>query len=230
MQGPNLKSETFTANGTWTRPDGVELVNIIAVAGGGGGVGASGTDVTFGASSGAGGGEVMVATGLICFDDLVITIGAGGSTAPTAGSATTVKFSSSNVHLLYPQGGEAGGAVAAHVTPARGETPEPYDAYTSAGVVQSYGTANAVASGEVNNMIKWVRNDFTSGFFGLGGRGGNGGETAYDGGGSGAPAGGAATAATANTGGGGGSGNSTLGVGSVGGAGGSGVVIIQWFE
>ena len=74
MQGPNLKSETFTANGTWTRPDGVDYVNIVVVAGGGGGASAGLTH----AGGGGGAGGILQSTVNVT-GDITVTVGEGGA-------------------------------------------------------------------------------------------------------------------------------------------------------
>ena len=83
-----VSRQSFTANGTWTKPSGVKYVIIIATGGGGGGGGADSTAA--GAETAAGGGSAG-ATGILVLDvtsiaSAAVVIGTGGSAGDAAGS------------------------------------------------------------------------------------------------------------------------------------------------
>ncbi len=73
-------SQIFTGNGTWTKPDGVRLVQVVCVGAGGGGGGAN----TIIGGGGGGGGAVI--TKIFDADDLEATVDITVGTAGTAGS------------------------------------------------------------------------------------------------------------------------------------------------
>ena len=82
-------SQTFTGNGTWTKPAGVTKVSILAVGGGGSGsAGVSGF-----AGGGGGGGSIVWAPDYPVSGNLSVTIGGGGAGTwgiGNAGGTTTV--------------------------------------------------------------------------------------------------------------------------------------------
>ena len=83
--------EVFTSNGTWTKPSGATIVEVVCVGGGGGGAtGATAVDANNPGGSGGGGGartiRVFRASDLTA--TVAVTIGNGGA-ANTAGQNTT---------------------------------------------------------------------------------------------------------------------------------------------
>ncbi len=81
-----IKSETFTANGTWTAPNGVTQALIVGCGGGGGGR-ATGSSTP---AAGGNGGEVgSVLATVVPGTGYAVSLGAGGASDST-GSNTTV--------------------------------------------------------------------------------------------------------------------------------------------
>lgn len=94
--------ETFTSDGTWTRPTGVQYISAIVggAGGGGGGGGLKIGDVGFGSGGGGGGGGAWVfARDFYVGDQTSITIGIGaagaGGSGRTAGTAVNQTLSGS---------------------------------------------------------------------------------------------------------------------------------------
>ena len=84
--GGGLRSiQTFTSNGTWTKPSGVNLIKVY-VTGGGGGGGAGGGTADFGAGGGAGGTAIEIID-VTSVSSVSVTVGAGGSNG--GGQTTT---------------------------------------------------------------------------------------------------------------------------------------------
>lgn len=121
--GAVVDLQTFTGDGTWTKPASVTSVYVIVAAGGGGGGGGRGMAAanTRGAGSGGGGGARTV--GFFSAADLAatvaVTVGAGGTggAGGTNGSGTAGGAggtSSFGTHLVcYGGGGGAGGSTVA---------------------------------------------------------------------------------------------------------------------
>ena len=87
IAGITMTVQTFTANGTWTRPANLLWVSVELVGGGGGSGGVAATSSTQNGASGAGGGggyvrKLIPAASLAA--SVAVTVGAGG----TAGAAT----------------------------------------------------------------------------------------------------------------------------------------------
>lgn len=109
---PARDVQTFDAGGTWTKPDGVTLVEIICIGpGGGGGGGASAASTTLSGGSGGGGGCLSKAT--VRASDLspteTVTVGTAG-TGGTAGNPGTDGTSSTFGSKLKAGGGGGGPA------------------------------------------------------------------------------------------------------------------------
>lgn len=87
----------FTASGTWTRPSGVSIVDVLLVGGGGGGgpTAASNRDSATTAHAvvggGGAGGQVVAAQSIYVgsYSSLAVTVGAGGSGGSVSGSGTS---------------------------------------------------------------------------------------------------------------------------------------------
>lgn len=76
--------ETFTANGTWTRPAGVNNVLVRVIAAGGGGGGGGGFPASGGESGGAGGsggaaGQIVLAPANVTAASYTVSVGTGGT-------------------------------------------------------------------------------------------------------------------------------------------------------
>lgn len=126
--------ETFTANGTWTRPAGVNNVLVRVIAAGGGGGGGGGFPASGGDSGGAGGsggaaGQIVLAPANVTAASYTITVGAlgtGGAAGPqlvngspgVAGGNSSFVGSDASITALGGSGGSGGqcGQVAASST------------------------------------------------------------------------------------------------------------------
>lgn len=183
--------EIITTSGTWTFPEGVSEVFIIAVGGGGGGGKASGTTgnstsgipnilLARGSGGGAGGIQAGLFIGLPEKTRINISIGEGGDFAK-AGTQTTVirndngifpyiTSGSSSAIQLIASGGVAGGNASTGTTIAQGGSPSTNSASNGGGggaihLGAGVGTSDA-------NIRVWGGNGGTS-TYGAGGGGGS---------------------------------------------------------
>ena len=118
--GGGVQVDVFTANGTWNKPAGAQLVRAICVGGGGGG--GSGGHFPAGPNAGAGGGgsggggalRDWTMDAVTVPSSVAITVGAGGTGGARAntlvGNPGTAGGASSFGSLLIAYGGGAGGA------------------------------------------------------------------------------------------------------------------------
>lgn len=108
--------QTFTANGTWTKPGGAKSVLVTVIGGGGGGGGPDHTAVVTGGSGGGGGAnvsQVFLASNLA--STVTVTVGTGGA-GGSLGAGGVGGNSSFGSHLIAYGGGagsrdNTGGAV-----------------------------------------------------------------------------------------------------------------------
>lgn len=123
-RGGKWKSQVFTASGTWLRPSGVDVVELVVVgAGAGGGFGSAST------YRAGGGGEIVTGRHVVS-GDVSVVIGAGGPGAATVNTHGTNGGNSSFGSVVARGGfgnGIAGGATATHGRPETGK----YDAFVS---------------------------------------------------------------------------------------------------
>lgn len=106
--GKVRKTQVFTSSGTWPKPDGVDSVRVILVAGGAGGGSVDANTVN--RCGGGGGGGQVIERDLAVTDDITVTIGAGGA----GGTSGTVGSNGGNSTLtvgasLTAYGGTGGG-------------------------------------------------------------------------------------------------------------------------
>jgi len=116
------RTQIFTENGAWKKPEGCVMVMIIACGAGGGGGGGSIVTSNFRGSSGGGSGAItkVLVPAMFLPDDLIITVGKGGpggvtASQGTAGGNTAVHISSSTISpltasnlIVFAAGGSAG--------------------------------------------------------------------------------------------------------------------------
>ena len=107
-----MKVQTFTSSGTWTRPEGVDAVEIFLVGGGGGGGGCSSGSYSYAVAGGGGGGRVIDGkivdvTGTAVGSGIAVTIGTGG--AGGAAGASGGDGSASSFGSITAVGGGGGG-------------------------------------------------------------------------------------------------------------------------
>lgn len=227
---PKLRSQTFTASGTWSIASANQVLGgYVFLHGCGGGGGGGGSNGNWPGGGGAGSRAVFMPFQLGGDNEIVITIGAGGggsaggsaNRGTSGGTSTAVSFSRS-VSFLGGLGGVAGltgggGAVDG------GESDSNGGLYYQKGGDGNGGATNGSAG--VRSPAGTAGTGGTlSGGLGGGGGGGGGGFGNGANGGNGNVAGGTAAANTG--GGGGGAGGNSL----AGGTGGSGRVIVFWFD
>ena len=109
LPNTSYKTQVFYSSGTWVKPRGISIIEIVAIgAGGGGGGGLSKTSTLVGAGGGGGGSGAiskLIIPAIFVTDSLVVRVGVGGSggaggngTAGNAG-ATGVVGGQSSVDL-----------------------------------------------------------------------------------------------------------------------------------
>lgn len=114
--GGSVVVDVFTSSGTWTRPEGVNYVSIVAVGGGGGGAGGAGTATaatgggTVGTTGAGGGGAsraYLISNIYVDQPSYAIGIGAGGSggTATNTTAGTRPSNPIGNAHTAGANGG-----------------------------------------------------------------------------------------------------------------------------
>jgi hypothetical protein len=186
-QRPSIDVQTFTADGTWTKPDGARIV-FVRVVGGGGGAGSGGVRALNNVNRGGGSGEggfiserTYLASDLGSTESVVVGQGGlGGSavgTAPSAGNGGTNGGTSNFAGVLSAQGGAAGGGGNGGAGGGGGHSNNAvYDATTLGGMAgaTSNATGPASPSGEA-----WEQafSSLVSVYMGCGGGGAGGGIT-----------------------------------------------------
>jgi len=205
--------QLFTANGTWTKPEGCRKIKVSVIGGGGGGGGTSFSGI--GAVGGGGSGGCFSIKWLDVTswsNSTTVTIGAGGSGGSSSGTNGSAGGTSSFGTHVSCAGGDGGEGMAGGSTNAM--------AYGGADW-----TDNMVATGDINvgaGAGEWGGRNTTTGASGLGGA---------DFFGRSAPGGvlGDGLGADGVYGGGGGGASSNSGSGQGGGWGGDGVVLVEEF-
>lgn len=205
-------SQTFTANGTFNVPKGVNTIWVTGVAGGGGGGGSSTAGTEIGGSGGgsSGVGTVKQRITVTPAASHTVTIGTGGSAGSSAGGNGGTGGTTSLGALVSLTGGNGGTGNTGSTTGTVIAGGASAGAYSSAG-------ENGFSIADSGTILFA---DSGNGGSGLCGGSGRGGATS-----SGTSAGGAAPA---NSGGGGGGGASKGANSAAGGAGGSGLLIVEW--
>jgi hypothetical protein len=137
-----FRGQTFTSNGNWTAPTGVNNVKVFLVGGGGGGYATTG-------SSGGGGGQVLEQfVAVSAGSNYAISIGAGGagSVGGTGGAGTASSFGTNL--LIAGGGGGGGGASSGYTVPNAGSRQGGAHGPTGQ---QGYGTSWNVAGGSYSH-------------------------------------------------------------------------------
>ena len=215
-----MKSQEFTSSGTWTRPAGVTVVNLVLVGGGANGVnGDPGVNTNIG-GAGGGAGQVNFLNGISVSGNLAVVVGGpGGNTTVGGYVAVGNTTSSAKVGIGYP--GSAGGAVGVAGT----------NGACSGGAAGAGASGGGGGAGGYNAAGANGANGASPGYYqgGFGGAGGGaGGVGSAAGGGCSGGAGGSGGAGYGAGGGGGGGGCASGG--GAGGAGAPGYALITWME
>ena len=101
-----VRGQLFTANGTFTIPQGVEAIKVTVVGGGGGAAGNGGT-------GGGGGSAISYLTGLTSGATISVTVGAGGAGANnngngSAGGTSSIASGTQSITTVTCTGGGGG--------------------------------------------------------------------------------------------------------------------------
>lgn len=236
-------SQTFTASGTWTCPDGVRTITRAFLVGGGGGGGkgeGDGASYPHYAGGGGGGGYTTTVTNKAVTPGqaYAVVVGAGGGSNKTGGASSIAGIASAEGGIgagtAFGAGGGSGGGGGGESSGSGGDGgSDGGNGNATEGVNGGKGQGTTTRKfGESGNTL----------YSGGGGGGGAAPDESWRNGGAGGAGGGAAggrgdgedwgrpgSSAGANTGGGGGGGGASRNhdAGS-GGSGGSGIVIIEW--
>lgn len=140
--------QTFSADGTWTKPSGCKAVLVKVIGAGGGGGGADGGGGT-GASAGGGGGgggysEKFITVGLGATE--TVTVGTGGTAGTASGGGTggTGSTSSFGAHCSATGANGSGGDAAPSTSDARSQTTGGTGGTGSGGAINATGQTGFV--------------------------------------------------------------------------------------
>jgi hypothetical protein len=108
LKAANADIQTFTANGTWTKPSGAKMVHVVCYGSGGGGAGGGLAGTTRGGGAGGGGQRASMlfnATDLSATETVTIgTAGTGGAAQTSGGDGNETTFGTK----LKAYGGKGG--------------------------------------------------------------------------------------------------------------------------
>jgi len=166
--------QVFRQSGTWVKPRGVTMINILVIGGGGGGGlgsgGISGSNRGGGAGGGGGAISRTMIPALFLPDSLNIIVGSGGLgatslAAATSGGTTYIEVpngnGTTNTRIIYANGGGAGNngtSVGSATAGSQGVAPVTAAVYSSLGILSvsvggAAGNGGAAAGGAGGNLI-----------------------------------------------------------------------------